>query len=58
MKLESIFYIVGGIFAFAAIVYFAFEYLLDFSRLMKIVMLILATIAIYYGARELHRRNM
>jgi hypothetical protein len=58
MKLESIFYIVGGIFAFAAIIYFAWEYLISFSRFIKVLMLICATIVLYFASRELHRRDM
>jgi hypothetical protein len=58
LKLESIFYIVGGIFAFATIIYFAWEYLITFSRFIKVIMLVLVTIALYFCARELHRRDM
>lgn len=58
MELESIFYIVGGIFAFATIVYFAYEYLADFSRTVKLFMMILITIALYFGARLMNRRDI
>ncbi|MFA6088446.1 MAG: hypothetical protein WC755_01155 [Candidatus Woesearchaeota archaeon] len=58
MKLESIFYIVGGIFAFAAIIYFSYEYLISFSRFIKVLMLVCVTVTLYFASRELHRRDI
>lgn len=58
MKLESIFYIVGAIFAIAAIIYFAFEYLIHLAKTIKVILLILVTITLYFSAKEMQRRNM
>lgn len=58
MELESVFYIVGAIFAFAAVVYFAYEYLITISRWLKLFMLVVLCVLVYVGARELHRRDM
>jgi len=58
MKLESIFYIVGGIFLFAAIVYFAYEYLISFSKWLKILMLLCITLAVYFLAKDFEKRGI
>ena len=47
MKIQSIFYIIGVIFIFAAVWYFAKEYIAQFPNSIKLILLIVATIVTF-----------
>jgi hypothetical protein len=47
MKIQSIFYIVGVIFIFAAVWYFAKEYIAQFPNSIKLILLIVSTIVAF-----------
>lgn len=47
MKIQSIFYLVGVIFIFASVWYFAREYIAQFPRIVKLILLIVSTIIIF-----------
>ena len=55
MRIDYIAYIVGVIFLFASVVYFVKEYLLDLSNVVKLVLLILATLLSFIVADYLRR---
>lgn len=47
MKLEMIFYILGVIFIFASVLYFAWEFITDLPDPIKLAILIVATIIMF-----------
>lgn len=57
MKTETIFYLVGGLFGLAAIVYFTWEYFLSFSKGVKVAMLICLVIAFFFLGMILRQRD-
>ena len=50
MKVQYLFYIVGVIFVFAAVWYFAHEYIAQFPRIIKLILLIVAIVVSYVVA--------
>jgi hypothetical protein len=50
MQIEKIFYIFGTIFAISAILYFTWEYLLEFPDWVKSLMLLCASITLFFVA--------
>lgn len=58
MKTEHIFYTIGIIFAIAAVLYFAWEYLFQLARPFKLTVLFLLTIAFYTFANYLKERDV
>ena len=54
MKMETIFYVLGVIFIFASILYFAWEFITDLPEPVKLAVLIVAT-AITFIAGEMMR---
>ncbi|MBI5872226.1 hypothetical protein HZB88_04040 [archaeon] len=58
MQLERLLYIVGGIFAFAAIVYFTYEYILSFPKEVKTVLLVCLIIIFFSLGEILRGRDM
>lgn len=47
MKMQYLFYIVGVIFIFAAVWYFAHEYIAQFPRIIKLILLLVAIVVSY-----------
>ena len=47
MRVQYLFYVVGVIFVFAAVWYFAHEYIAQFPRIIKLVLLVVAIIVSY-----------
>jgi|GEM_PF-2379552 len=47
MKVQSIFYLVGVIFIFASVWYFAREYIAQFPNSIKLILLVVSTIVIF-----------
>ena len=47
MKIQYLFYIVGVIFVFAAVWYFAHEYIAQFPNIIKLILLIVAIVISY-----------
>ncbi len=54
MKIHHVFYAVGVIFIFSAVLYFAKEFILDLSPVLKVVLLIISVI-VTFVAGELMR---
>ena len=50
MKVQYLFYIVGVIFVFAAVWYFAHEYIAQFPRIIKLILLVVAIVVSYVVA--------
>ena len=48
MRLEKIFYIFGTIFALATILYFTWEYIIEFSDAIKSIILICLSIILFF----------
>ena len=57
MKPEIIFYIVGGFFAIASLLYFAGEYILLFGKEIKLTILVCITIIFYSAGNMLKIKN-
>lgn len=51
MRVAQLFYAVGGLFALAAIAYFAFEYVVYASDVIKLLLLALLSVALFFFAR-------
>jgi len=47
MKVQSIFYLVGVVFIFASVWYFAREYIAQFPNSIKLILLVVSTIVIF-----------
>ena len=58
IRLETILYSVGGLFALATIVYFAWEYLTSLPRIIKSVLLALLVILFILLGRWLEERDV
>jgi len=54
MRLENIFYTIGIIFILAAVIYFTREFIVNLTDPIKLVLLIIATVAVFILA-ELFR---
>ena len=50
MKVQYLFYIVGVIFVFVAVWYFAHEYIAQFPRIIKLILLVVAIVVSYVVA--------
>jgi len=48
MHIEKLFYVVGVIFALATILYFTWEYILNFSNEVKSILLICVSIVLFF----------
>lgn len=57
-RLEHILYSIGGLFAAAAIIYFAWEYLTLLPRLVKTVLLVLLLAAFYFLGNHFKERDV
>jgi len=57
MRTEYLFYIVGGLFAVAAVVYFTWEHLFDLARSLKLVALALLTLFFWFVGSALRERG-
>ncbi|MCK5040360.1 MAG: hypothetical protein KAR87_05315 [Candidatus Aenigmarchaeota archaeon] len=58
MKPEMIFYITGGFFAIATLLYFAGEYILLFGKEIKLTILLCLTIIFYSAGTFLKIKDM
>ena len=58
MNTQIIFYVIGVIFLFSTIVYFAYEYLYMLSDLVKTMMLTCLTIASFFLAEYFKERDL
>ena len=47
MKIQYLFYVVGVIFVFAAVWYFAHEYIAQFPRIIKLILLVVSVVVAY-----------
>ncbi len=57
-RLEHILYSIGGLFAAAAIIYFAWEYLALLPRAVKTVLLVLLLGAFYFLGNHFRERDV
>jgi hypothetical protein len=51
VRVAQFFYIVGGLFALAAVAYFAFEYIVYASDVVKLALMALLSVALFFFAR-------
>lgn len=58
IRLETILYILGGIFGAAAIIYFAWEYLTVLPRIIKAGLLLLLMIVFIFLGKHLEERDL
>jgi hypothetical protein len=54
----NLFYMVGGGFAIATIIYFTAQYAFLLSENVKLALLMLLTVAFFFGARALEKRGI
>jgi len=55
MKIESIFYVLGVLFATIAIVYFTWDYIITLATISKIIVMIALFVMFFFIGRELER---
>ncbi|MCD6464411.1 hypothetical protein J7L02_02710 [Candidatus Woesearchaeota archaeon] len=58
MRVESLYYVFGAILVFAGIVYFSYEYITQFPRTAKLVILILASVVLFFIGEKLREKNV
>jgi hypothetical protein len=58
MKIQYIFYVVGVIFIFASVIYFAKEFLLELPPPIQLILLILATVISFVIAEAFRGGDM
>jgi len=58
MKTEVIFYIIGGFFAIAALIYFTWEYVLAFPKEIKLLILACLTIMFFFLGAIFRERDI
>ncbi|MFH1072780.1 MAG: hypothetical protein V1743_05100 [Nanoarchaeota archaeon] len=58
MKTQYIFYVLGIIFLFITISYFAYQYLFDLSKEVKTIVLICLVIILFFAADWLRERDI
>jgi len=58
MKIETIFYLFGGFFAIAAILYFTWEYILSFPKEIKTLLLVCLVILFFFLGSMLKERSI
>jgi hypothetical protein len=57
MKIEHGFFIIGIVFLFATVVYFAYEYILSFAKEVKSLLLLLLCGAFFFAGEYLRGRD-
>lgn len=57
MNIEKMFYAIGVIFAIFAIVFFASEFILSLSKSVKLTILIILAVALFFLARYLQESD-
>ncbi len=58
VKAQYIFYVVGIIFLFATVIYFSYEYLFNLSDAIKTIILVCLTVAFFFLADYMNRRDI
>ena len=58
VKAQYIFYVIGIIFLFATISYFAYQYLFNLNDIIKTVILVLLTIVFFFVAEFIAERGV
>jgi len=58
VKLETILYVLGSIFGAAAIIYFAWEYLVIIPKIIKAFLLLLLIFVFLFLGRHLEERDL
>lgn len=58
VKAQYIFYVIGIVFLFATISYFAYQYLFDLSDSVKTIVLVLLTIVFFFVADYMRERDI
>ena len=58
MKIQYLFYIVGVIFVFATVWYFAKEYIAQFPNIIKLILLVVSIVILYVVAEFMRRADI
>ncbi len=58
MRLEMLFYWLGGLFALAAVIYFTWEYVIGFPPIVKTILLISLTVMFFSAGLLLQERDI
>ncbi len=58
MKAQYIFYVIGIIFLFATVAYFAYQYLFNLSNMIKTIILVCLIIVFFFLAEYLSGRDI